>query len=107
MFTLTRATLRPSCSNGHTPAHDHNSQVLVLYTNELAENPLSAIRKTEAFLGAPEHKYDSNRLSMVFNSRACYVSHRCVLQEGGCKGAWADASHLPVASTLGADVCKP
>eukprot|EP00198_Chlamydomonas_reinhardtii_P004926 XP_001694262.1 predicted protein [Chlamydomonas reinhardtii] len=53
-------------------AHFPPGQVLVLYTNELAENPLSAIRKTESFLGAPEFNYDPNRLSMVFNSRACY-----------------------------------
>ncbi|KXZ45415.1 hypothetical protein GPECTOR_55g321 [Gonium pectorale] len=52
------------------------SQVLVLYTDDLAQRPLETFRRVEAFLGAPPHEYDQRRSAMVFNSRECY-SWKC------------------------------
>ncbi|PNH08133.1 hypothetical protein TSOC_005336 [Tetrabaena socialis] len=53
-------------------AHFPPSQLLVLYTDELAERPLEVLQRLETFLGAPPHKYEAELLSRVYNSRECY-----------------------------------
>ncbi|GFR42860.1 hypothetical protein Agub_g3851 [Astrephomene gubernaculifera] len=58
-------------------------QLLVLYTEEFAENPLATVRKVESFLGVQPATYTQKTLSTVFNMRGCYnwncARHRSAL----------------------------
>ncbi|KXZ45411.1 hypothetical protein GPECTOR_55g317 [Gonium pectorale] len=54
-------------------AHFPHSQMLVLYTDELAIDPLQVLRKLEAHLGLRPHDYAPGPLGTVYNARGCYV----------------------------------
>ncbi|PNH05695.1 hypothetical protein TSOC_007996, partial [Tetrabaena socialis] len=57
---------------GNYLAHFPPSQLLVLYTEELAETPMETLRRAEAFLGAQPHPYDTAAVTKIYNSRECY-----------------------------------
>ncbi|EFJ43994.1 hypothetical protein VOLCADRAFT_95855 [Volvox carteri f. nagariensis] len=62
-------------------AHFPQEQLLVLYTDELAADPLAVLRKVEGFLGAEPGNYSAEGLALVYNSRGCY-SWQCARKKG-------------------------
>ncbi|KAG2494291.1 hypothetical protein HYH03_007644 [Edaphochlamys debaryana] len=66
-------------------------KVLVIYTSELATQPLATLRKVEAFLGAPPFQYADDVVSLVFNSRDCY-HWRCAKTKAEIR-SWDAASN--------------
>ncbi|GIL67982.1 hypothetical protein Vafri_21237 [Volvox africanus] len=57
---------------GNYLAHFPHEQVQVLYTDDLAADPLGVIRIVEAFLRVPPGNYTDEKLALVYNSRGCY-----------------------------------
>ncbi|GFR42865.1 hypothetical protein Agub_g3856 [Astrephomene gubernaculifera] len=53
-------------------SHFPQQQVMVLYTDDLASQPLEVFRRVEDFLGVRHHQYDEVRSALIFNSRDCY-----------------------------------
>ncbi|GLC37100.1 hypothetical protein PLESTM_000540800 [Pleodorina starrii] len=66
-------------------AHFRQEQVLVLYTDDLAAEPLTAIRRVEAFLGVAAGNYSFEELGLVYNSRGCY-SWQCAKKKVEVRG---------------------
>ncbi|KXZ49396.1 hypothetical protein GPECTOR_21g622 [Gonium pectorale] len=54
-------------------AHFPLNQILVLYTEELAADPLGMLRRVEGHLGLRPAAYNATLLATVFNSRGCYA----------------------------------
>ncbi|PNH09649.1 hypothetical protein TSOC_003734 [Tetrabaena socialis] len=54
-------------------AHFPPSQLLVLYTEDMALRPLETIKRTESFLQAPPFEYEQSMVTSVYNSRECYA----------------------------------
>ncbi|GIL78684.1 hypothetical protein Vretifemale_8095, partial [Volvox reticuliferus] len=53
-------------------AHFPHEQVQVLYTDDLAADPLAVVRSVEVFLRLPPGNYTDEKLALIYNSRGCY-----------------------------------
>lgn len=81
-------------------------QVLVLYTEDLQQDPIATFRKVESFLGVEPYQYDPKVAEAVYNPKGCYNWH-CAKNKTDVQASATNANSVGAAVRQLVDFYRP